>query len=610
MMSLATEHVELTAQLVAWGARVFVQSAVLIGLGLAACGLLGRRSAMLRSLVLRGTLLTTLLCPAISGVTGLGRVDLPIPQGRQIVSTPASLVPSPSTACSVVPIGARIPAEPTGFAPVAPDVQRQPARLGMPGLYLLLCTGWIVGTALLLGRLACHCVRARRLLNSARPGPEQAAEICCEMAGKIGIKAPRVMVSPAVRSPVLIGTCRPTVLLPVIHPDAAHEQIFAHELAHLARRDPLWAILSQIVTALHFFQPLLWKLAGRMDQASEEACDDFVLSYVGQGHSYVRRLVDMAEALGYSSAEPAGIGVVSFRSSLGRRVERILSPRVDHAVRMGRGEILWVVALGGLAVFLASLVGVRVAVSAESRRLDAGGILSAETDEPNVLLLIKSLSREDWRGREQAAITLAQMAGAKTIALPALIEALADEQWQVRKAAAVALTTVGPGVGSAVAPLIAALQDEEWQVRRPAAEALAAIGPTAAPADPALANALGDEEWQVRRAAATALAAIGPGARLSTAQLLRVLADEEWHVRESAALALGAIGPEAAAALPALIKRLDDPEWRVRRATAGALERIAVGDKAAIPEVIGALRDSEWQRRQAAAESLERLLQK
>ena len=606
MMSLATDYAEPAAQLVAWGACFLVQSTLLIALGLAACGLLRQRSAALRSMILRGTLLAVLICPVVSEWGGLGRVGIVLPQRSHVVPASSTLATSRSAGGgsdrSIVRVGSRVSVELAASVPAVRDVRLDLTQVSLPVLYLLLSVLWGVGAAFLLSRSGFQHLRVRKLRRGAGEAPEHATDVCRNVAERMGMKAPRVMASPAVRSPLLIGISSPVIVLPETSPDMANAQVFAHELAHVWRRDCLWNAACRMLTNLCFFQPLLWTLACRAEQVNEEACDDFVLSYVGQRRSYAWRLIDMAQALGCCPAEPVGVGAVGLRSALGRRIQRIVSSGTSHTVRAGRSEKLYVALLVCLAVFAVSLIGVRATVS--------GGERGAFSDKvaANLLPQIHSLESDDWQTREQAAITLAQMSGAKTQAIPALIDALADEQWQVRKAAAVALITVPPGAKQAVPALITAVQDEEWQVRRPAAEALAVIGPASAPAVPALANALDDNEWQVRRAVATALAAIGPGARLATPQLLRTLGDEQWHVRESAALALGAIGPAAAEAIPSLMKELDDPQWQVRRAAASALGKIAPGNKAAIPEIIGALRDPEWQRRQAAAESLERLL--
>ena len=92
MIGLAMEYAEPAAQIVAWGCRILVQSTLLIALGLAACGVLRRRSATLRSVVLRATLVAVVVCPVVSGWCGLVVVEIPLPSGSggRSVSTPSA----------------------------------------------------------------------------------------------------------------------------------------------------------------------------------------------------------------------------------------------------------------------------------------------------------------------------------------------------------------------------------------------------------------------------------------------------------------------------------------------------------------------------------------
>jgi len=639
MMDFATEYSELAAHGVAWGTRILIQSTLLIALGLAACSLLRHRSAALRSSILRATLITVLVCPFIGSVSNLRIVDVPIPQVTPIASEQRSPLVAPSLGSEPSVSSASIPRMDTH--PATSQGESLQKRMGWPTLYTALCVCWITGAILLLSRLGLCFVRTRWLRRGAAAGAAHLTETCSDIAQRIGVTPPAVMVHSDVSSPLLTGILRPVILLPTDLKSTANPHVFAHELAHLRRRDCFWNALCSLVTALCFFQPLVWRLAAWMAQTSEEACDDIVLSYTGRRRTYARRLVEMAEALGCSPTARLGLGVVNLRSSLGRRVQRILSPETNRAIRTGRSALLSIVLIGILSVFCAGLLRIHPAVSAEATEAPGDRPESKELTAPEIMSLAKELTSPAWQRREAAAIALAQAAGAKDAAVPALAAALDDEQWQVRKAAAVALTTTGPDTRGAIPALIDTLGDAEWQVRRPAAKALAVMGPASKPAVPALSNAVGDEEWhvrraaatalaaigpasepavpalimaladeewQVRRAAATALAAIGPPSRPSIPQLLRRLDDEQWHVRESAALALGAIGPDAAGTIPTLIERLEDSEMQVRRAAASALERIAAGDKAAIPEIIDALLDTEWKRRQATAQSLERLL--
>lgn len=610
MTRLVTEYAGLCTYLVVWGCLIAIQSTFLISLGLAACAFLRHRSPALRSAILRATLLAVTVCPVVSHFGGLARIALPMPQGASVLSEPAdSSVPPCSGEASqaLVPlVNFRAPGAMRDTALSAPPAEVPHVRLGWPMLYMALSLAWLAGTMFLLVRFARRAFHARRLLHSAAAAPEAVVAACRVTAERMRVTSPHIMIHPEIGSPLLTGIFRPTILLPEAFPDAANDQVFAHELAHQCRRDCLWNALGTLATAVYFFQPLMWRLLKDAEQISEEVCDDFVLSYTGQAQSYARRLVEMAERLGYRSVPTFSIGVVYLTSSLGRRVQRLLSPGAVRAIGTGRVTRLLVTSIGVVSVGLAGLLGVRPAARAAAMTPIGSG---HEMTEPDLRPLLAALASDDWRLREQAAITIAQRSGVRTAAIPGLIKNLADEQWHVRKAAAIALATMGPAARDAVSALVTALPDEEWQVRRAVAEALAVLGPAAQPAVPGLSIALGDNEWQVRRVAAAALARIGRASQPATPNLIYTLEDEQWHVREAAALALGAIGPEASSAIAALMKRLDDSEWRVRRATAEALEQIAAGDKAAIPQVINALLDSEWKKRQAAAEALQRRLQ-
>ena len=98
-----------------------------------------------------------------------------------------------------------------------------------------------------------------------------------------------------------------------------------HELAHQARRDCLWNLLARAVCTAGCFQPLLWVLARRLEEAGEDAADDRVLAAGADVKAYARDLATAAERFLLRRPESvAGLGVIRFRSSLGRRVTHVL----------------------------------------------------------------------------------------------------------------------------------------------------------------------------------------------------------------------------------------------------------------------------------------------
>jgi hypothetical protein len=123
----------------------------------------------------------------------------------------------------------------------------------------------------------------------------------------------------------------------------------------------------------------------RPEASAEEVCDDSVILLGKSRREYAHQLVDMAE-LSTARLAAAGVGIVSFRSMLGRRVARIMDTSRSLSTRVG-GVLFAIVLIAGLiATLLAGLVGIRpnhataadAASSADDR--DAKQVADANVD--------------------------------------------------------------------------------------------------------------------------------------------------------------------------------------------------------------------------------------
>jgi len=137
---------------------------------------------------------------------------------------------------------------------------------------------------------------------------------------------------------------RPVILLNSRAVEASDEAeaIIAHELAHVARLDWIKLLLARVVTALFWFNPLVWLLAREAHQLREETADDTVLAANIADTDYAQLLVGVARH------ECPGLllgahGVAPSKSSLARRVARVLD------VKSARGPAARGFALGVLA---------------------------------------------------------------------------------------------------------------------------------------------------------------------------------------------------------------------------------------------------------------------
>jgi len=79
-------------------------------------------------------------------------------------------------------------------------------------------------------------------------------------------------------TPMLIGVFHPAIILP--DREYTNEQLRAvllHELTHLRRKDVLVKWLTVLVSALHWFNPIVWLVRREIDRACELSCDEAVI---------------------------------------------------------------------------------------------------------------------------------------------------------------------------------------------------------------------------------------------------------------------------------------------------------------------------------------------
>jgi beta-lactamase regulating signal transducer with metallopeptidase domain/predicted nucleic acid-binding Zn-ribbon protein len=213
-----------------------------------------------------------------------------------------SLDEEPATIVSVV--NAAVPvADAAAFQPPPQRERRQAApsadeNRAVPLLLMI----WVVGTVLAIATLLLSLWRVRRLAAVAREMRDAAWNDAAEtIAARLGFHRPiRLLVSESVATPMAGGLWRPTVFLPSSSLDWSAEQrdvVLAHEISHMASRDPLRLLLTRLTVALYWFHPLTWIAARYAGAAREEACDAAVLALGTRPSLYAQVLLDLADTL-------------------------------------------------------------------------------------------------------------------------------------------------------------------------------------------------------------------------------------------------------------------------------------------------------------------------
>jgi hypothetical protein len=135
-----------------------------------------------------------------------------------------------------------------------------------------------------------------------------------------------------VEAPLTIGFLKPVILLPVAITNSLTttqvEAILLHELAHIKRNDYLLNLLMTIVATLFFFNPFAKLFVRAVEKEREHCCDDWVLQFRYDPHSYASALLLLAKP-------PAGNPSLALAATgwsdglLLQRVKRILKLKND-----------------------------------------------------------------------------------------------------------------------------------------------------------------------------------------------------------------------------------------------------------------------------------------
>lgn len=283
---------------------------------------------------------------------------------------------------------------------VAPEGVRQSVGLGLgpvrdlrtvSSVHVgeLLLIGWAIGTGGLMlwmagGRWALWRRNRRETVGGLEPFGV--------LAARLGVAHVRVRRWRGITGPVAFGLIRPTVAVPEdfearFNP-REREAMLAHELGHLAGRDPAWFLLMDLLCALGWWHPALWWARRGLRAASEQVADEGSGLIPGGRIALAEALVRLGRTLTVGGG--VGVGGSGRRSELARRVEALLkspeavpqvTPRWRVAVRLAVG-----LAVLGMAVMP---VGVRGGEKARDSRSpsEASSEASATASKPATVVI-------------------------------------------------------------------------------------------------------------------------------------------------------------------------------------------------------------------------------
>ena len=226
--------------------------------------------------------------------------------------------------------------------------------LWRPAPAVIAASIWAVGVLIVVARLGLGVWTLSRWTFSGRPIHDPAWAQQIERLNRAS--RPRLVSSPEVRSPLSWGLSPGAILIDADSLKAgssAAAAILAHEMAHLKRADWAFLMLSRLVLALFWFNPLVWWLAKSLVERSEEAADAEAISHVDR-HAYARVLITLAAAPCPAIHPTGALAMAAQPHSLKKRIACIMNaPKADPRRPLVVG--LTIAALVALATPLAAL---------------------------------------------------------------------------------------------------------------------------------------------------------------------------------------------------------------------------------------------------------------
>jgi beta-lactamase regulating signal transducer with metallopeptidase domain len=197
--------------------------------------------------------------------------------------------------------------------------------------------GWLPGL-IWVGIAACFLTRSfgsrllfvilrqrRRALNDGDL-QQKVDALACQMSvrGRIHLSE-----STLLAGPIAFGFLRRCICVPEsfarAFPEREQQVMLAHEVAHLAVRDPFWYAVADLAAAVFWFNPLAWFGRRQFQSACESAADEASLLVRDGPSTLAECLVQLGKRLaGVKSYGWIGIEGTRFRSALGRRVNRLI----------------------------------------------------------------------------------------------------------------------------------------------------------------------------------------------------------------------------------------------------------------------------------------------
>lgn len=142
----------------------------------------------------------------------------------------------------------------------------------------ILFWGYLAAACALMAYFVFCALRLRLAVRRYAAAPEPLCRQVRELQSRYGWEERvRVRIAPSGGTPYVCGALRPVLVVPAPLAGGIDEKVLLHELAHVHWNDIAAGYVFTAFRCLHWFNPFLWWVFGRISDDSEMACDERVL---------------------------------------------------------------------------------------------------------------------------------------------------------------------------------------------------------------------------------------------------------------------------------------------------------------------------------------------
>ena len=219
---------------------------------------------------------------------------------------------------------------------------------------------WLLGLVLLSIKMALSLHQLQRITQAARPvNASRINSMVSQLSQQLQLDAvPKILLTHAVVSPCTWGKFRPVILLP----DSADSDAMAentlkmallHELLHIKRQDWWWMVWSKVMTAVFWFNPMMWWIQRNMMASFEAACDEAVLAQQVKPSCYAESLLHFHQQHSHLKMATA----MARQSPMFQRLNQILNPHNrSQTMNSKRQKLMLVSAFAGMSLIALSQI--------------------------------------------------------------------------------------------------------------------------------------------------------------------------------------------------------------------------------------------------------------